>query len=94
MIEKAYTVRATIAQLSQVMEPELTTSMETVTLFSKGSVQRGIIFGLVTGGLMGVCITTMLCLLLGCATYQVMDGRRVPKHPRPDSAATFPMRQP
>jgi hypothetical protein len=34
----------------------------------------------------------LLLLLSGCATYQVMDGKRVPRHPRPDSAAVFPMR--
>jgi len=28
-----------------------------------------------------------------CATVQVLDGRRVPRHPRPDSAATFPTRE-
>lgn len=33
-----------------------------------------------------------ILLLTACATYQVMDGKRVPAHPRPDSAAEFPKR--
>ncbi|MGH3428496.1 MAG: hypothetical protein ACRDQZ_13165 [Mycobacteriales bacterium] len=33
----------------------------------------------------------LLVLLAGCSTYQVMDMKRVPKHPRPDSAAQFPV---
>jgi hypothetical protein len=34
----------------------------------------------------------ILLILAGCHTYQVMDGKRVPRHPRPDSAAEFPKR--
>lgn len=34
----------------------------------------------------------LLLLLAGCHVYQVMDGRRVSRHPRPDSAAEFPRR--
>jgi endonuclease YncB( thermonuclease family) len=33
-----------------------------------------------------------LVLIAGCATYQAMDMKKVPKHPRPDSAAQFPQR--
>lgn len=43
---------------------------------------------------LAVClIAGLLLIIFGCATYQVMDGRKVPRHPRPDSAAVFPMRQ-
>jgi hypothetical protein len=39
-----------------------------------------------------VVIVFILYVLIGCHTYQVMDGKRVPRHPRPDSAAEFPKR--
>jgi hypothetical protein len=35
----------------------------------------------------------LVASIVSCATVQVLDGRRVPRHPRPDSAATFPMRE-
>jgi hypothetical protein len=39
-----------------------------------------------------IVIVFILYALIGCRTYQVMDMKPVPKHPRPDSAAVFPMR--
>lgn len=91
ILEESYSLMADVARLT--WDPEATDRKpERVRLYSKGLVQRGILTGWSLGLLMGIVLATMFSILTSCATYQVLDGRRVPRHPRPDSAATFPMR--